>query len=131
MTTAQASATNTFWQHIPAYVDGDRPGPVTFSTTQELLALPVVQRYGKGADFSHFAMSDNALMEIADDGFYWWVVGHVADPTSIDLPKWNGGKYRAQLADGTKTVLSSEVTSSCGDELRLRDGSKATWLREA
>ena len=120
----------TFRQHIPAFVDIDGPPPVAeFSTTDELLALEIVHRYGKGPGFSHFAMSDNHLMEISDEGFEWWVVGSVSDPSAVDLPKWGGGKFRAELPDGSRVVLGSEVVSSCGDVLTLRDGTKARNLR--
>ena len=120
----------TFRQHIPAFVDIDGPPPMAeFSTTDELLALEVVQRYGKGPDFSHFAMSDNRLMEISDEGFKWWVVGSVSDPSAVDLPKWGGWKFRAELPDGSRVVLGSEVVSSCGDVLTLRNGTKARNLR--
>jgi hypothetical protein len=78
-----------------------------------------------GKAFSHFAMSDNCLMVIHDDGFHWWVVGYVEKPERVDLPKWEGGKYRAQMSDGTIKILTNEVVSSCGYTLTLADGTKA------
>lgn len=120
----------TFRQHIPAFVEIDGPQPeCEFSNTDDLLALEVVQRYGKGVDFSHFAMHGNLLMEISDDGFKWWVVGSVSDPSAVDLPKWEGWKFRAELPDGSRVVLSSEVSSVCGDVLTLRNGTVARVLR--
>ena len=120
---------NTFRQHIPTFVEIDGPPPLhKFSTTQELLALDVLQRY-KGDDFSHFSMSGNLLMAISDDGFDWWVVGRISDPGAVDLPMWEGWKFRAQLGDGTEAVLSTEVVSSCGDVLTLRDGTSARNTR--
>lgn len=117
---------NTFKQHIPAFVDVDSPPVQNFETTQELLALEIVQRYVKDKGFSHFAMSGNLLMKICDEGYRWWVVGRIGDPSSIDLPKWDGGKYRAQLPNGDVVELTGQdVYSSCGDELTLHDGTKA------
>jgi hypothetical protein len=83
-------APNTFRQHIPGFVGDpdDSPKEYTFETTEELLALEVVQRYGKGPDFSHFALFGDLLMEISDGGRHWWVVGYLGDPTSVDLPQW-------------------------------------------
>lgn len=78
---------NTFQQHIPPFVDVDRPAPISFVGTDELLALEVVQRY-KDKRFSHFAMSDEYLMVIRDGGKDWWVVGYIEKPDEIDLPKW-------------------------------------------
>jgi hypothetical protein len=120
----------TFRQHIPAFVETGGPPPATeFANTEELLALEVVQRYGKSKDFSHFAMSDRHLIEVRDDGFHWWVVGSVSDPAIVDLPQWEGWKFRAELADGTRAIIGNEVVSSCGDVLTLRDGTKARNLR--
>jgi len=120
---------NRLTQHIPNFVEtrGEQPPTGEFETTEELLSLEVVQRY-KHDDFSHFAMSDNHLMVISDDGFKHWVVGYVKNPESVDLPKWAGWKFRAELPNGEKVILSSEVVSSCGDVLTLRDGTKATNL---
>jgi hypothetical protein len=123
---------NTFRQHIPAFVDcgEDSPPLHEFETTADLLALEVVKRYSQNKGFSHFALNDNLLMEISDEGFRWWVVGRVSDPSSVSLPEWDGPKYMAKLADSTKTILSKEVVSSCGDVLTLRNGSKARNIRE-
>lgn len=117
---------NSFQQHIPAFCDVDRPAPVPFETTEDLLALEIVRRYGKRPDFSHFAMYDDALMEISDGGHYWWLVGYVEHPEMVSLPKWTGGKYRAVLETGERVDLESEdVVESCGDRLTLRDGTIA------
>ena len=117
-----------FRQHIPTYVDHDPTPTFEFANTKELLALEVVQRYGREPAFSHFAMSGNNLMEISHDGFKWWVVGSVSDPSIVDLPKWEGWKFRARLADGSIALVGPEVTSSCGDVLTLRNGTKAKNL---
>ena len=120
---------NKFTQHIPNFVDGATPEIFEFETTEQLLNSEVVKRY-KGDDFSNFAMSDSHLMVISDNGFNWWVVGRIQDPSRVDLPLWDGGKYRAKLESGEEVVLSNEVVSSCGDVLTLRDGTKAKNLRD-
>ena len=123
---------NQFTQHIPSFVDRRDPAPTTeFSTTEELLSLDVVQRY-KGPKFSHFALEGNCLMAISDEGFQWWVAGYIKDPSTVELPQWNGWKHRAELPDGSRVILSGDdVVSSCGDELTLRNGTKARNLRNS
>lgn len=121
---------NSFRQHTPSFVDVDRPEAIPFETTEQLLALEVVRRYGKRPDFSHFALSGDLLMEISDEGHHWWVVGYIDQPELVDLPKWVYGKYRAELPDGTRVDLEgSVIMKSCGDELTLRDGTTARWIR--
>ncbi len=119
---------NSFRQHIPAFADVDQPDAIHFTDTATLLSQPVVQRY-KDATFSHFCMNGNALMVVNDDGFEWWVVGFVADPSAVDLPAWGGWKYLARFPDGREAVLTTEVISSCGGCLKLRDGTEAVDVR--
>lgn len=122
---------NWFSPHIPVFVDVDkRTEKIPFETTEDLLNLEVVKRYKQRPDFSHFAVSDNLLMEISAGGLYWWVVGYLGDPAAVDLPQWDGGKYQAKLPDGrTVELTSKDVVSSCGDVLKLRDGTTAKSLR--
>ena len=119
---------NRFRQHIPSFAyDGDLSEWIEFKNTEDLLSIEVVKRWVKpmdGKPFSHFAISDNHLMAIHDDGFHWWCVGCIEDPVSVDLPKWDGGKIRAEMPDGTIKTLTDEVVSICGDILTLRDGTK-------
>lgn len=126
---------NSFRQHIPGFARDGREPPepvIPFETTADLLALEIVQRY-KGPTFSHFAMSENHLMAISDDGYSWWVVGFVADPSAVDLPQWDGGKHLARLADGVEVTLTRDTTphvsSSCGGRLSLSDGTEAVDVR--
>ena len=116
---------NTFRQHIPNFVDGVTPDTLEFETTEELLNSMTLSKYGQREDFSHFALNGSTLMEISDEGYHWWVVGYIEKPELVNLPNWEGGKYRAELSTGEVVVLSKEVVSSCGDELTLRDGTKA------
>ena len=119
---------NKFVQHIPSFVDhrGETPA-ADFETTEELLNLEVVKRYIH-EDFSHFALSDNCLMAVSDDGFKHWVVGFIKNAGDIDLPQWEGWKFRAELPNGNKVVLGSDVVSSYGDVLTLKDGTTAKNL---
>ena len=122
---------NRFKQHIPSFVATDEKAEwVEFSTTSDLLELPIVKRYTDSENFSHFALWHNYLMEICDDGFYWWVVGYIEDPTSIELPEWAGAKYRALLPNGEIEVLAEdEVVSSCSGVLTLQNGSTVEYLK--
>lgn len=121
---------NKFKQHIPNFVDvDDQPMWIPFETTIDLLNIEIVKRYGNHEGFSHFAMSDNHLMEISDNGFRWWVIGYIEKPDEIDLPKWDDAKYRAKLLNGESVILSKEVMSSCGDVLTLKDGTTALNLK--
>lgn len=118
---------NRFIQHIPSFVEGCEPKIYEFNKLEELLCQPLFKHASEQPKFSHFAMSDNHIMEISDEGFHWWVLGRIEKPEMVDLPQWTGWKYRA-LLDGKEVVLSGEVVSSCGDELTLRDGRKAKNL---
>lgn len=130
MNTGHRGRMNRFKQHIPNFVDVDKPEWIAFETTKDLVGLEVVKRYEKRNKLSHFVLSDNCLMVISDDGFYWWVVGYIEDPTTVNLPQWKGPKYMAQMPNGSIVVLTNEVVSSCGNILRLRDGTKVIWKKK-
>jgi hypothetical protein len=125
---------NTFTQHIPGFFDMNEPvKEIEFETTEDLLAIDVVKQWMEpmdGKPFSHFAMSGNYLMVMHDNSFHWWAVGFVKDPDSVNLPKWTGGKYKAEMPDGRVKILMDKgsVVSSCGDILTLQDGTKAKNL---
>ncbi len=115
---------NSFRRHFPGYVDCDESErlPIPFLDTADLLALDPVIVAGEGRKFSHYAMYNNCLMAVHDDGLEWWVVGYVEHPEQIDLPQWEGWKFRAVI-DGEKTVISGDdVISSCAGYIKLRDG---------
>lgn len=91
---------NIFKRHIPAFVDGVNTTPdVPFNTTEELLNIPDVSRWKEVNKFLHFAVSDTHLLALLDEGYEWWAVGSLQDTSSINLPKWEGPKYRPKLAD--------------------------------
>lgn len=87
-----------FVQHIPPMVQTDTP-PATldFSTQEQLEAWLLTQHYGTKDDFSHYAISGNSLIEVSNNGFYWWVVGYVK-PAPPWLPEWKA-KYREPCVD--------------------------------
>lgn len=117
---------NSFMQHIPKCVEVDPALPVEFKTTGDLLSLDVVKQFR--VDGSVFKKKGNTLMVIGDHGFRWWFVGTIKHPGMVDLPEWDGCKYRAVLPNGKNKILSDEVVSSCGNVLTLEDGSTAKNL---
>lgn len=100
-----------------------------FETMEDLLHHDYVRRHTVYRHFFRFSIipRDNTLMAEFTDGFEWWVVGRIDDPSDLHLPEWRA-KYYA-LLDGEEVILVDEVVSSCGDELTLRDGRKARNLR--
>lgn len=114
-----------FIKHIPAFVDTrgmDENISKECSSIDDLLDLPDLVLHSSKSDFSHFAVSDDALMAIRDNGFHWWVVGYVDNDAAQNFPKWCGGKYRATI-DGVEVILDGgEVVSSCAGVLTLSDG---------
>jgi hypothetical protein len=116
---------NKFTQHIPSFMDGFEPRVYEFESTEQLLSYDFFKSIAQRPKFSHFAMHRSHLMEISDEGFHWWVLGRIEHPEEMDLPQWEGWKFRAEL-DGKDVILSGkEVTCSCGNVLELADGRKA------
>lgn len=106
-----------------------KDGKIPFDTTEELLKIQSVKQWENHLNFSHFAISNNCLMAVLKDGFEWWVIGYVGNPELVDLPKWDGGKYKVQFDDGTIEVLSSkDISYSCLRVVRLNDGRRGTIL---
>ena len=107
-----------------------KDGKIPFDTTEELLKFESVKQWKDDPNFSHFATSKNCLMAVLKDGFEWWVIGYVGNPELVDLPKWEGGKYKVQFDDGTIQVLTSkDLSYSCLDIAVLKDNRRATILR--
>lgn len=120
---------NKITQHIPDYVEGLENITEEFHDYDSLVNIPFVRRFSEVEHFSHFAISDNCLMAIYKEGFEWWVVGYISDPSSVKLRTWDGGKYHA-LLDGKEVVLvGNEVKFSCGNTLTLYDGRTVEELR--
>lgn len=121
---------NTFWFPKTSFHDPDYvPTVYYFETTEELLALPPIQLYR--APGLKFELSDSHLMLVLKDGFEWWVLGRIGQPDKVNLPKWEGPKILVRMADGTTKVVSKEIYSICGDEIRLHDGSVAIKVQGA
>ncbi len=106
------------------FMDGaPMPPTVEFETTKELLALDDVRQTHR-LD-SQYVMSDGYLMALTKDGFEWWVLGKVSDPSTVNLPKWEGPKIKVRLNDGCETIVEGdEVRAICGDEITLKSGDK-------
>lgn len=125
---------NKFKQHIPNFINVDKSPDIEFKATEDLLGINVVKQWYEPVDgkpFSHFAISGNRLIVVHDNCFSWWVVGYIKYPELVKLPKWVGGKYRAELSDGSRVELTSkEVVSSCGNILTLKDGSNAKNIKK-
>lgn len=117
------------FRKITGYERNDDDPVIEFNTTEELLDHSLINSYSEKENFSHFAMSGNHLMEISDNGFRWWVIGVIENPSIIELPEWDGGKHLAEDENGKEIVLTKEVVSSCGDILTLRDGRKLKNLK--
>ena len=117
------------FRKITGYERNDDDPVIEFNTTEELLTHDLIKPYSENDNFSHFAMSGSHLMEISDNGFHWWVIGEVKDPSTIELPKWDGGKYLGEDENGKEIVLTKEVISSCGGLLTLKDGRKLKNLK--
>lgn len=113
-----------FTVHIPDFVETREPRPVyEFNSLDELKEIPNVKAASERKGFSHFALSDQHLMEVSDEGRHWWVLGHIDDPSSLGLPAWDRGVYRVQMPDGqTVDLPGTQVAWSRGDEIGLRDG---------
>lgn len=85
---------NWFLPHIPKYIDAPEPDLILFNTKEELLNAEIIKRAMADPDFSHFAISDNCLMKISDNGYQWTVLGYLHNPNDFGFPKWHGPKYK-------------------------------------
>lgn len=118
-----------FTPRIPNYVDAERV-TLTFDCFDDMILSETFTRFSKLNGFSHFAIDDNYIMAILDDGFRWLAVGKPDVDLSDQFVKWNGGKYRALMPDGSTAVFDSdEVHGSSGDRLFLANGAEAKWIR--
>jgi hypothetical protein len=119
---------NFFWIPKTSFHDPEyTPTFYEFETTEELLALPIVQRFNRSD--AEFVLSDHHLMVLNKDGFEWWVVGAVSDPSVVNLPKWRGPKIRVRLEDGQEIIAQDgTVLSICGNEIMLKGGRKVTRI---
>jgi len=124
---------NTIRQHIPDFVEIEPHERETaqFETVEELMVLPWVRNFTKLPGFYRFSVSNNGAHLIAEyrGGREWWVVGRLGH-TNIDLPEWDHGWYEVMIDGKPDLIAGKDVVSSCGDEVRLRDGRVVTRRRE-
>lgn len=112
---------NLIKQHIPNFCSGFDPIIVPFETTEDLLEIPFVKDFSASKKFDHYAINDNHLMCISDNGFHWWVIGTLIDPQEVNLPKWGGGKYRIiNEACEVEVVSGEEVGGSRSGEVLIQ-----------
>jgi len=115
---------NKIVQYRPKSFEGFENKVVDFDSLDELLSIDFVNNFKNQKKFERFCLGDKHLMAIYDNGFHWFVVGLIDNPDLIDLPKWDGGKYK--VTDGEKEYVfnSSEVYRSNAYEVTLKDGRK-------
>lgn len=114
---------NEITYHSPGFArDGNhQPETCEFETLTDLMNLERIKKWSKSSRFSHFALGDNILLSIEDEGFIWWVVGYIKYPENINLPKWEYGKHLVEL-DNEIYILTNEVKSICDNKIELKDG---------
>jgi len=85
---------NKFTQYIPNYYSGYDEERIIFDfdDTDELLNNPFFKKMEQYPLFSHFALSEESIMMICNEGHYWRVVGSVQRPELIDIPQWENNK---------------------------------------
>jgi hypothetical protein len=113
---------NAIRQHIPDFCEGFDKATVEFDTLEELLAIPFVKNFSRHPTFFRFSMSDRHLIAEYRGGREWWVVGTLSHPEAVPLPDWDHGWYEVWIDGRADLVAGYLVKSSCGDEVRLRDG---------
>ena len=81
---------NEIVQHIPAFVSGIDSERASFTTLDELKAVPFVARAMTMPDFLRLSKSERYLMlELSTPPIgEFWVIGYLKDPGAVDLPEW-------------------------------------------
>ena len=111
---------NKIVQEVPNYCDVE-PKSAEFNTLAELLEIDWVK--SSKDDFYRWSLSGNRLMEESDEGRYWWVVGYVARPDLLDLPKWVAVEREKQPDDGREIKLmfdGVECTPASGEFVSVK-----------
>jgi hypothetical protein len=116
---------NEIVQHVPTFVDGVERKRATFTTLEELLAVPWVKNYADSAEeFHQFSVSGQFLLVESRGGKHWWVVGVLKEPVA-GLPAWGQGIYEVWDENGKELDVSGrDVEYSQGDVVALHDGRK-------
>lgn len=82
---------NSIRQHIPNFVTGVDPEEGTFTTLDELEALPFVARAIATPGFLRLSKNENRLMlelSMPPPNGEYWVLGYIERPDEVDLPQW-------------------------------------------
>lgn len=94
---------------------------IDFETTDELLSHEFFVGHANKPHHTGFAKFGNTILWISD--FHWWVIGAVMDADSVDLPEWDGGKYRVRLLGDDEIISGKEIQHAySGHEVVLKDG---------
>jgi hypothetical protein len=101
-------------------VEGYPKALVEFDTLDELLAIPWVKNFSDLKTFYRYSVSGKCLMAEYRGGREWWVIGLLRH-NDIELPKWEGF-YEVWINGKPDLIAGRDVSSSCGDEVVLRDG---------
>lgn len=119
---------NEISRYVPAYVETDEPiKRASFDTLAQLTELPLVRRFTDDKDFYKLSASDNHLIAEYRGGRNWSVVGSLREAVP-GLPEWDHGIYEVIDPSGKPLVVPGrDVASSCGDEVKLRDGRILKW----
>jgi hypothetical protein len=110
-------------------VEGYPKALVEFNTLEELLAIPWVKSFSVHKTFYRYSVSDYHLMAEYRGGREWWVIGQLKN-NDIGLPKWDKGFYEVWIDGKPELIPGKDVSSSCGDEVTLRDGRIVSRRRE-
>lgn len=100
---------NKFIQHVPTFVASLHAKHFEFETQLDLICRLKELNYGT-KDGSWFELSDNRIMEVSDEGYYWWVCGYVRSTAGLDLPKWEA-KERPKKTEEQKQQYLDECKS--------------------
>ena len=112
---------NKIIQEIPNWSDM-KPKSAEFDTLAELLAIDWVK--DSSEDFHRWSLGENRLMLEKDGGKWWWVVGYIARPDLLDLPKWVAVRDEKKVdIDYSKTKITLggvELTGiASGESVRI------------
>jgi len=79
---------NRIRQHRPAFVTGFENEVVKFNTAEELLEIEFVKNFSRNDNFYRYSLGSGALMAEYEDGYEWWVIGHIDNAEEVNLPMW-------------------------------------------
>lgn len=125
---------NTFIPHNPGYMDDLQSdmnsNNINFETTDDLLSIPFVYRFCASNfgppnnmwKFSHYAIRDELLIAVYNDGYLWFVVGSIDDPSTVELPQWTGGKYCGKDDTGfIHEISGNDIRCIKSDWIHMKD----------